>query len=73
MNKNEPKVVALEKGKEYYYCRCGKSEDGIFCNGSHKGTSFEPKAFRVEESKDYYLCACKKNGGEPFCNGSHKN
>ena len=40
-------ATKLEANKEYYYCTCGKSEDGIFCNGAHKGTEFTPKVFTV--------------------------
>ena len=61
----------LEVNTEYYYCTCGKSEYGVFCNGSHKGSEFAPKKFTVTESKDYYLCACKKTSNAPFCDGSH--
>ncbi len=67
----KPVQVALEVDKEYYFCTCGKSEDGVFCNGSHKGTEFSPKVFTVEKSKDYHLCACKKSANMPYCDGSH--
>jgi len=66
-----PIKVTLEANKEYYYCTCGKSEDGLFCNGSHQDTSFTPSQFSVEKSKDYYMCPCKQNDGAPFCNGAH--
>ena len=66
-----PVKVNLEANKDYYFCTCGKGTDGIFCNGSHKGTEFTPKVFKVEEEKDYYLCACKKSANQPFCDGSH--
>ena len=66
-----PTKIALEAGKEYYYCTCGKGKDGIFCNGSYKGSSFAPEAFSVEESKDYFLCPCQKSGNGAFCDGSH--
>ncbi len=68
---NEPKVVSLEKDKEYYFCTCGKSDDGIFCNGAHKGTNKLPKLFTVNQSKDYYLCGCKNSSNVQFCDGSH--
>ena len=68
---SKPTQVNLEAGKEYYYCSCGKSEDGIFCNGAHKGSDFKPEVFSVEESKEYYLCPCQKSSKGPFCDGSH--
>ena len=64
-------AVLLEANKEYYYCTCGKSADGIFCNGAHKGTEFTPKVFTVTETKEYHLCGCKKTKNAPFCDGSH--
>lgn len=66
-----PVNVALEADKKYFFCTCGKSDDGIFCNGSHKGSEFKPKVFTVEKSDDYHLCTCKKSGNLPFCDGSH--
>jgi len=69
---NKPKPVNLEKGSEYYFCTCGKSQNQPFCDGSHAGTSFTPKAFTAEEDGDAYLCACKYTANPPFCDGSHK-
>jgi CDGSH-type Zn-finger protein len=66
-----PVAANLEAGKEYYYCTCGKSKDGAFCDGSHKGCGFSPMKFSVEESKEYHICTCKKSSNEPFCDGSH--
>lgn len=40
---NKPKKVELTKGKEYYFCVCGRSNSQPFCDGSHKGTGFSPK------------------------------
>jgi CDGSH-type Zn-finger protein len=68
----QPVKVSLEAGKSYHYCTCGKSSDGVLCDGAHKGSGFTPKAFSVKQSKDYYLCSCKKSANEPFCDGSHK-
>ena len=34
------KKINLETGKDYYWCACGLSKDGIFCDGSHKSTNF---------------------------------
>ena len=64
-------AIKLEAGKKYYYCTCGKSNDGVFCNGSNKGTMFTPREFTVNETKDYSLCGCKKTLNVPFCDGSH--
>jgi len=69
---NKPKAVTLEKGEEYYFCTCGRSNNQPFCDGSHAGTEFSPKGFVAEESGESYLCACKHTANAPFCDGSHK-
>jgi CDGSH-type Zn-finger protein len=46
---NQPKAVQLEKGREYHFCRCGRSGDQPFCDGSHEGTGIEPLAFTARE------------------------
>jgi len=68
---NKPINVSLDKGEEYYFCACGKSQNQPFCDGSHAGTSFTPIAFKAEE-EDAYLCMCKHTKNPPFCDGSHK-
>ena len=40
-----PYQIALEKGKSYAWCTCGKSGKQPFCDGSHKGSSFTPMRF----------------------------
>lgn len=67
----EPVKVELERGKEYYWCACGRSANQPFCDGSHRGTSFTPMAFVAEEEGESYLCQCKHTNTAPFCDGSH--
>lgn len=69
---NHPAKVSLEKGQEYYFCRCGRSKKQPFCDGSHRDTSFTPLGFTAEETGDAYLCQCKHTGNAPFCDGTHK-
>ena len=78
--KNEDKViiaatvpvkVELEAGKEYVWCRCGRSASQPFCDGSHRGTSITPMKFTAEKSGDVALCQCKSSGNAPFCDGTH--
>lgn len=68
-----PAGVDLEPGTTYYWCRCGRSEDQPFCDGSHKGTEFEPVKFEVEEEDTYWLCQCKRTGNKPYCDGTHSD
>ena len=68
---NKPEGAELEAGKTYHFCMCGRSENGLFCDGGHKGTSCEPKAFTVNKTKPYSICRCKGSTNLPFCDGSH--
>lgn len=68
---NKPKLVTLNKGEEYYFCVCGRSQSQPFCDGSHAGTGFRPKAFTPTEHGQASLCMCKYSSNKPFCDGSH--
>lgn len=68
-----PYPVEVEAGKSYFWCACGQSKNQPFCDGSHKGSSFNPVKFTAEESKKVWLCGCKHTGNQPFCDGAHKS
>jgi len=66
-----PIPVEVEAGKKYFWCTCGKSSKQPFCDGSHKGTSFEPMVWQAEENGKKFFCGCKMTEGKPFCDGTH--
>ena len=66
-----PLGVTLEQGKTYHWCRCGRSVNQPFCDGSHAGTDITPLAFAPESDGSAHLCQCKGTGNEPYCDGSH--
>ena len=68
---HKPAKVDLEVGETYHWCRCGRSRNQPFCDGSHRGTSFTPVAFTADESGAAHLCMCKQTGDAPYCDGSH--
>ena len=67
-----PTVLELDAGT-HYWCSCGKSENQPFCDGSHKGSTFQPMAFTLETKKRVALCNCKHTEKGPFCDGAHRN
>jgi CDGSH iron-sulfur domain-containing protein 3 len=66
-----PFAVAVEKGKDYYWCSCGKSKAQPFCDGSHTGSEFVPTQYTAEETKTVYFCGCKHTQSGVCCDGSH--
>ena len=66
-----PYPVEVEAGKSYFWCRCGRSQNQPFCDGSHAETSLRPVPFKADEAKTMYFCGCKQTGGQPFCDGTH--
>ncbi len=67
-----PYPVAVEAGKTYYWCACGRSAKQPFCDGSHKATSITPVAYTADKTATAYFCGCKASHKEPLCDGSHK-
>jgi CDGSH-type Zn-finger protein len=67
-----PFPMAVESGKTYFWCACGKSSKQPFCDGSHKGSEFAPVKWDAVESKTVYFCGCKHSDHAPLCDGSHQ-
>lgn len=66
-----PTKVELEAGKAYHWCRCGRSKNQPFCDGSHRGTDITPLKFTAEKDGAATLCRCKGTANAPFCDGTH--
>ncbi|MBL8836564.1 MAG: CDGSH iron-sulfur domain-containing protein [Alphaproteobacteria bacterium] len=70
----KPYFHALEKGKSYFWCACGRSKSQPFCDGSHRGTRFRPITYVAkEDGEEVLFCGCKQSCDKPFCDGAHNN
>ena len=58
--------MALEAGKDYWWCACGMSKNQPFCDGSHKGSGLTPMKYTAEKTGDHWLCACKQSTRSRF-------
>ena len=67
----KPYAVAVEAGKKYFWCACGRSKNQPFCDGSHAVTHFRPIQFGAEKNETVHFCGCKMTKNRPRCDGSH--
>lgn len=67
-----PYGIAVEAGKSYWWCACGKSAKQPFCDGSHKGSEFKPVEYKAESTGTAWFCGCKHSGKGALCDGTHK-
>jgi CDGSH-type Zn-finger protein len=72
MDRNKiPHRIALQAGKTYFWCACGRSGTQPLCDGSHRGTGIEPLPCKLPLPMTVALCGCKRSLNPPFCDGSH--
>jgi len=68
-----PYEVAVEAGRKYFWCACGRSQKQPFCDGAHKAVGLSPLPYEATETGTVWFCGCKATKNRPLCDGSHKN
>ena len=60
----EPTIVK-QVSKEVAYCRCTRSKNLPFCDGSHEGTNITPRVLEFDEPTTIAICRCWRSKDHP--------
>ena len=66
----EPTIVRQES-KSVAYCRCTRSKNLPFCDGSHAATNIQPAVLEFAQPETIAICRCWKSKDHPYCDGTH--
>lgn len=66
----EPMIVRQES-KNVAYCRCTRSKNLPFCDGSHVATTIQPFELELQQPETIAICRCWKSKDHPYCDGTH--
>lgn len=69
---NKPYAIPVKASQTSYICRCGKTGNAPFCDGSHAAVEgVTPLAYTPEADGTAYVCGCGKSANNPMCDGAH--
>lgn len=63
--------IVKQVSKRIAYCRCTRTKNPPFCDGSHVVTTTTPHILEFEAPKTLAICACWKSKNHPYCDGTH--
>jgi CDGSH-type Zn-finger protein len=64
-------TIVRQVSKSVAYCRCTRSKNLPFCDGSHAVTSIKPHILEFSEPTTIAICRCWKSKDHPYCDGTH--
>ncbi|NOZ41941.1 MAG: CDGSH iron-sulfur domain-containing protein [Alphaproteobacteria bacterium] len=69
---NEPFEIKVKADDKLAFCMCGRSANGPYCDGSHKGSDILPEIVTFGRDQTIHICGCGRSHTRPYCDGSHK-
>ena len=66
----EPTIVR-QVSKSVAYCRCTRTKNPPFCDGSHAVTNITPHILEFAEPTTIAICRCWRSKDHPYCDGTH--
>jgi CDGSH-type Zn-finger protein len=66
----EPAIVK-QISKSVAYCRCTRTKNPPFCDGSHAATNIKPHILEFAEPTTIAICRCWRSKDHPYCDGTH--
>ncbi len=71
MWQTRPFKIEAKAGQTLAFCRCNRSKNGPYCDGSHAGSGISPYVVKFDQDKAISACGCQQSKNRPYCDGSH--